>query len=113
MWRSDLSPRADASAGRVLDVGLCTFAILALELGLIRWIGSRYHRRHAGVGSGCVSLGMDGAWRAARALVFPHSALAALSAGRPWFRRCFGAGSVLLSVQPHRSRGGKRSGPAE
>ena len=27
--------------GRAFDVGLCTFAILALELGLIRWIGGQ------------------------------------------------------------------------
>ena len=37
----DLSPRVGARAARALDVGICTFAILALELGLIRWIGGQ------------------------------------------------------------------------
>jgi hypothetical protein len=41
MRLSELSPRADTRAGRAFDVGLCTFAILALELGLIRWIGGQ------------------------------------------------------------------------
>lgn len=30
-----------STVGRTLDVTLCTFAILALELGLIRWIGGQ------------------------------------------------------------------------
>ena len=36
-----LTPRSDARVGRAFDIGLCTFAILALELGLIRWIGGQ------------------------------------------------------------------------
>jgi len=36
----DLSP-PDTRTARALDVALCTFAILALELGLIRWIGGQ------------------------------------------------------------------------
>src|SRR5437773_8399861 len=41
MRLSDLSPSAGARAGRAFDVALCTFAILALELGLIRWTGGQ------------------------------------------------------------------------
>src|SRR5438045_8143588 len=43
MRLSELSPSAGAStrAGRAFDVALCTFAILALELGLIRWTGGQ------------------------------------------------------------------------
>lgn len=44
---TDISTRAEASPAqaprtpRALDVAICTFAILALELGLIRWIGGQ------------------------------------------------------------------------
>src|SRR5215208_1935706 len=37
----DPTTSTDARVARALDVGLCTFAILALELGLIRWIGGQ------------------------------------------------------------------------
>jgi hypothetical protein len=36
-----LFPRVETPVARALDVGICTFAILALELGLIRWIGGQ------------------------------------------------------------------------
>src|SRR6185503_3131127 len=41
MRRADFLFRSEARAGSALDIGLCTFAILALELGLIRWIGGQ------------------------------------------------------------------------
>src|SRR4051812_5809005 len=41
MQLTSFATRFTSRVGRSLDIALCTFAILALELGLIRWIGGQ------------------------------------------------------------------------